>query len=290
MDKEEVKDNVGDELLDFFGDGKDKGEVEEKPAETKIETKEKVETKPEEKPAEKVPPVKTEKVVEKEPEDDLSGMSDAELRSLVRGLRTRVDDVHGKLVSAGVQIKPDQKVETEVDRKTEKEIEKKVEAEVINFMKDFNMDELIDNPESLNKLLVVVYNKAIQDAETRTVEKVLRSIPQLVVNYASRHVSMSELVREFYDKNQDLTSVKRTVATVANEVASENPDWDVSKVFEEAATRTRRLLGIQKRDRVNPSEKGKDPAFVSKQARARRGQIDTSQMNDLQKEIAETLT
>ena len=164
-DEQDKKDEVGAELGEFLDSGasddesgthdeKDDTKVEDKPTptdksvdtkvDTKVETKDdgKVDTKVDTKVA-----TKGTKTVAPEDElkDDLGGMSDKELRSLVRGLRTRVDEVHGKLVTAGVAIKPDQKVETTIDDKTEQKIEKKVEAEVINFMKDINMDEIMKN-------------------------------------------------------------------------------------------------------------------------------------------------
>ena len=307
-DEQKSKSEVGAELQDFLSSGTEEQESESGNRED-VKTEPKADTVDDSKPVATDKKVETETDVkveksaktdvkvdskvakeEEEEKDDLVGLSDKELRSLVRGLRTRVDEVHGKLVTAGVAIKPEQKADTTVDTKTEQKIEKKVEAEVINFMKDVNMDEIIDSPEALNKLLVGVYNKAIEAAETRAVEKVLRSIPQLVVNYASRHATMADLVRDFYNTNQDLVPVKRTVATVANEVAAEHPDWEVKAVFDEAAARTRKLLGIQKREVIKPAERGNSPAFVRKGGSRRAAGADSSSMNDLQKEIAETLT
>ena len=279
------------ELEDFF---KSKDQVPAEPAiATPVPTPAPVEPVAPVEPAAAAPVVPAEPP--EEPQDDLIGFSDAELRGLVRGLRSTVDNAHGRLVARDTIPAPDTTTTTtgQLEIKpvgvvpgatppTEKEV-----VTTLNFLKDINMDDVVDNADALNRVLVAVYNKATTDAESRAVEKVLRSIPQLVVNYASRHATMAETVREFYGKNPDLAPVRRTVAAVANEVASEHPDWAVSLVFDEAATRSRKLLGLKASSVVSPAG-GVTPAFVKPGASGRRKATDTG-LTAVQKEIAELI-
>jgi hypothetical protein len=52
---------------------------------------------------------------------------------------------------------------------------------------------------------------------------------------------------EFYTENKDLKSFKKAVAAVYEELASENPDWKLDKIFEETEKETRKRLELQKK-------------------------------------------
>lgn len=170
-----------------------------------------------------------------------------------------------------------------------------VAPEIPNFMGNMTLDDVLDDPEKFQQVMANVYQQASTVAEKQAVEKVLKSIPQLVVNYVSRHASMSNLVSDFYKENSDLVGVKRTVAAVANEIAAENPAWNVDKVFGETATRTRKVLGLAAKARAaeTPADpnaptlpKGK-PAFARQGSR---GAPPGPGMTGLVKEINELLT
>lgn len=111
----------------------------------------------------------------------------------------------------------------------------------------------IDHPEALlsspevfeagmSKIFQGMMNHAINVAK----ENVLRELPQTINHNVKNAVAVSRAVDAFYTDNQDLTGVKRTVASVANEVYAEHPDWDFMKVMIEAGERSRKLLGIHK--------------------------------------------
>jgi len=167
-----------------------------------------------------------------------------------------------------------------------------------NFFGDMTLDDVIDDPEKFTKVMTNVAAHASTVAEKQAVEKVLKSIPQLVVNYVTRHATMSNLVSDFYKENSDLVDAKRTVAAVANEVAAENPQWDVAKVFTESATRTRKVLGLAARAAppadpgapvppVPPVPPGKRPAFARQGSR---GAPPGPALEGLAKEIDELIT
>lgn len=120
------------------------------------------------------------------------------------------------------------------------------EEEQMDFLQGDTIDVLIDEDGKFNQVLNRVYQTAVQQAEAKVFEKVLTSIPDIIVGHLNRQTSIQAMVKEFYDQNPDLAGVKRTVAAVSNDVHAEHPDWDVKQVLEESAKRTRELLGIKK--------------------------------------------
>jgi len=132
-------------------------------------------------------------------------------------------------------------------------------TEPIDFVKDLDLDRVVESPEEFNALLNEVYNKAINVGSQQASERLLTAIPELVVNYVGRHSAMSKIVGDFYEANPDLTNAKKTVAAVANDVHAEHPDWKTEDVFKESAVRARKLLGMAERAGVVVEPVG-DPA------------------------------
>ena len=99
-------------------------------------------------------------------------------------------------------------------------------------------DGLFESPEKLIGLLNRVRESAV--------EQVLKSVPTLTANIVNQQTVLNRMVQDFYSENQDLAGVKPFVAVVANEIAARNPDWDVEKVFAEAATESRKRLNLKK--------------------------------------------
>lgn len=156
-------------------------------------------------------------------------------------------------------------------------------AEPLDFIKGRPLEQVIDNPETLNALL----NEVVSQAGTRNVdvvvEKILTSIPNIVAGQIVQQNNVNNMINDFYDKNEDLKGIKRTVAAFANEVHSENPGWEASKVFEEAGAKARKALGLRERA-TNPTRK---PAFV-KQRGSRKGA--EPELSGLAKEIDDLIT
>lgn len=164
----------------------------------------------------------------------------------------------------------------------------------LNFLGDQKLDEILDDPEKFNALLVAVHDKASDEGEKRGAEKLLRQIPELVSTYTSRHTTLAGLASDFYKKNRDLVGVKKTVAAVTSEIAAENPDLSVEKVFEMAAERTRKVLGLKGSAVVPPTpepnpnpEPAPNPAFVD--GKGGRKAKPSSGLKGLEKEIDDLL-
>jgi hypothetical protein len=152
-----------------------------------------------------------------------------------------------------------------------------------DFLADVDIDEVLTTTDGLNSLLNSVYNKAMSDASRLTAEQIMKSLPQVVTTYVQQHIAYRETVNDFYQNNPDLMGVKKTLARVANEVTAEKPELDLEGVFDEAATRTRKLLGLRKsvqenssnKETITTSDKKLKPAFARSKGRPTPGNLDS---------------
>jgi len=231
--------------------------------------------------------LKVDKVIEPEPEPDKDepdpddpgpepepdSTPEPEPTDAVEILEARnqklLDLLEGRTEGAPKEIVPDDSIEPDL-----KVADKVVEPEAMEFIKAEQLEELLENPAKFNEVLNKVSAQAVERGEKQTVEKILRSIPQIVATQVSNRIAVTRMVDKFYDDNKDLSHVKKTVGAVANEVHAENSDWAVEKVFKEAAVRTRKLLGLEEAA-LKKDDKKKDkepnPAFVKSGARRERG-------------------
>ena len=120
-------------------------------------------------------------------------------------------------------------------------------VEEIDFLAGEDPEKLAEDPVAFNRLLNKIYAKAVEQAIPLAAERTMLNVPSLVVQHVRQQSAMNKLVDDFYKTNTDLVPVKRSVGLISNEVHAENPDWTVEKVFTEAATRTRTLLGMPQR-------------------------------------------
>ena len=114
-----------------------------------------------------------------------------------------------------------------------------------NFMEGLDINDVLATSENLNTLLATVYNEAMTEASKLSAEQILQNLPNIMSTYVTQHLTMNKLVEDFYTSNPDLQPVKQTVATVANKIAAEHPEFTTEQVFEASATETRSLLRIK---------------------------------------------
>ena len=111
------------------------------------------------------------------------------------------------------------------------------EGQALEFVKDnAAFDEVMKSPENFNRLLTSVMNKSV--------ETVLRSVPQLVVRLADQQITTRSAINEFYTNNKDLIPSKPFVGVVANDLAAKHPDWDLPKLLGELSTEVRSRLKL----------------------------------------------
>ena len=117
-----------------------------------------------------------------------------------------------------------------------------VVATAETLLGDLDIDDVVSDP----KLFQQVLNKHADMVRNQVTEQVYRSIPSLVIQQIQQQTAIKEAVDQFYDQNPDLVVVKRTVGTIANEIAADDPSKSLEVVFDEAAIKTREILGLQK--------------------------------------------
>lgn len=163
--------------------------------------------------------------------------------------------------------------------------------EEIDFLgKDIDLDDLTRDSSVFNKMLNKVYKMGV-DASRKFQETTLRNIPEIVKSNVVIQATLKKKVNEFYDDNTDLKPFKKVVATVYEELASENPDWEMGKIFDETEKETRRRLELQKKAKTpgQGKEKHEKPKFPkTKSSRSGRQKPNTSplledidKMNDI---------
>ena len=131
-----------------------------------------------------------------------------------------------------------------------------------DYLGDVSIDDLLEDPTKFNAVLNNVAQSSQVAAQQQAVQQVLRSVPELVMGYITRHSAMNRMVDDFYQENSDLSNVKQTVAAVANDVHAKNPNLSVEEVFKQSAEQTRQLLGMKKAAQATVRTERKKPAFA----------------------------
>jgi len=154
----------------------------------------------------------------------------------------------------------------------------------MNFLENTTIDDILEDPTQFNSVLNNVVNRSSQTATQAAVQQVMRSVPELVMGYITRHTAMNKMVDDFYREHPDLADVKQTVAAVANDIHAKSPDLEVDEVFKQSAEQTRKLLGLKKE--ALKTTKPKKPAF----ARASSTRKSAPPVDPVQSEINDLLS
>jgi hypothetical protein len=220
--------------------------------------------------------------VDDEPVDD--GM--AALRTQNEALLERIEALSGQVIGGVMQPQVQQAAEPKEVQQAQAPAPQVAPAAIQNFLENVSIDDLLENPEKFNAVLNQVSQQSQQAATQGAVQQVLRSVPELVMGYITRHSAMNRMVDDFYLENADLANVKQTVAAVANDVHSKNPELGVEEVFKQSAEATRKLLGLQKQAKTVAKRKPLKPAF----AKAGGARKVAPQINGIQREINDLLS
>ena len=154
-----------------------------------------------------------------------------------------------------------------------------------NFLEGINdLDEVFSSTENFNKLLLAVHNNALEEASKLTAERILSNLPQIMSKYVTQHISMNRLVDEFYTANADLVPVKRTVTAVANEIATEHPEYTTQQVFDATASKTREILKLQQA----PPRTTTRPALIP--PKGSRIRMSAPVLSDIEKGVMDLIT
>lgn len=133
-----------------------------------------------------------------------------------------------------------------------------------NFLDGLDMDEVLATPENLNRLLLSVYNSAMEESSKLSAERILQNLPQIMSTYVTNHMTMAKMAEKFYADNADLASSSQTVAAVANKIAAEHPEYTAEQVFDASAVEARKILRIKAASSSSEQTRSKTrPAFVA---------------------------
>lgn len=133
-----------------------------------------------------------------------------------------------------------------------------------DFLEGMDLDEVLSSSENLNRLLLAVYNRGVNESMRRASDNVLGNVQELVSRYVRDQLSMSEMVKEFYDQNEDLRPLRRTVAAYAKEISRENPELKPQDVFAQTATKVRTALKLKK---ITPAPAAATRSFAPQRGR-----------------------
>ena len=222
----------------------DDGEVEEPEVPAEEET-------PEVPPVEEEPPVVEEEPpaeeppTEEPPEELPVEEPPVEEEPAVETPPSEIEDLKNQIRELKALVKP-----KEVTPPVEEPSDEPLPIDEHNFLGDLDLDELTRDPDQFNKLLNKVFVKGVETArlEVKTgSEGVLRSIPDIVKNNIQVVTAMKKASDEFYTANADLKPFKKVVATVFEELASDNPDKSYKDLLTEVETETRKRLELHKK-------------------------------------------
>jgi hypothetical protein len=169
----------------------------------------------------------------------------------------------------------------EEEKKESQEPEVQVTWTDANYIdEDFDFNTL--TPEKFNAILNQVAKSAAENGARTAVAKSLLALPEAVKHTVKVHSDITTAVNKFYKDNSDLKEFSKVVATVAQEIASENPELTLDELFAKAGDVTRGRLNIAKKAKA---AQNKAPAVNVGGQQIRKG----AQVSGLEKEIGELL-
>lgn len=199
---------------------------------------------------------------------------------LVMDLRRRIEELEGER----------KKKEEEAPKPTKPPpTESPLSFDEVAFLGDYDSEDLLRDPNLLNKLANEIYQRSVTDARRILGESVLRSIPDLVKNNVTILAGLKEAADEFYARNEDLRPFKRTLAAVFEEVSSDNPGMKFDKLMDKVETVAREKLGLYKKaaDKTEPRSEGVDnsPKLHGKRGGGKRQLPQNKKPNSILSEI-----
>lgn len=120
-------------------------------------------------------------------------------------------------------------------------------VEEVDFLgADVDLDELTRDAKVFNTLLNKVHKAGIESGR-KFQETTLRNIPDIVKANVTIQATLKKKVEDFYDANKDLQSFNKVVSAVYEELAAENPDWNIDRIFKETEAEARKRLELHRK-------------------------------------------
>ena len=152
---------------------------------------------------------------------------------------------------------------------------------VIDFVDDKGFEEVVSSKDKMNQMLTKVYNMAVQNTYKNT--------PKMVDNMIRQRTYLNDKVDVFYKENDDLLPYRQFVGFIANEVSSQNPDWDLDKVFVTTAGQVRQRLGLKAKVIDKATQAKTKPAFAQAKKSNSRDSADKPNLSEMEEQIQDLL-
>ena len=186
--------------------------------------------------------------------------------------------------------KQNQILKQQLQETPQQQEEQKVEPTPLSdeFLKDYNFEEIQDDPEKFKQFILDVANHVKKNTE----ESIFKNLPQTVNSLAGQQIELRQTAQRFYDQNPELAEVRPFVAKITNQVASEHPDWGIEKVLAETAKRSYKALGLEKTAKTQQQTSGKKrkPGLADAKGGSKRRNKSGEELSELEKEIQDILT
>jgi len=124
-----------------------------------------------------------------------------------------------------------------------------------DFIEDEDIDELITDKKSLNKLLNKVFLKGVELTRREAAEairKFTKQLPSAVHANLYTIETTRKAAEQFYSDNPDLSSHKPKVRETFDELVNQHPDWTYDKLLKETEVIVRKKHNLKKQ----PSDGG----------------------------------
>lgn len=179
----------------------------------------------------------------------------AELRAQIKRQQETIDELSSKITAP----------------KEEPTVEETTEAlDEFNLTED-EFEEIRNDPAAFVKFFRERENKLRRIIREEASTNTVKSLPTIVMRQVQYAANLNKAVNEFWEKNQDLMPVRKTVGVVTQDVIAEHPDYTIDKVFDEAGKRVRQMLGMKGKVQTNQKKKVITPAFAKTKAGGDRG-------------------
>ena len=172
-------------------------------------------------------------------------------------------DVEAKEKEALNKINVDREIKEKAEEKERLRLEEEkkkngpLKLEDQDFIGDQDIEDIIRDKDTFNKLLNSVYTKGVNDSKKISTEDILSSIPDIVKHNLNLLTSLKEISDKFYNDNKDLVPFKRVVAAVFEDIAAQNPDKKYTELMNLVAPEARKRLDLHKQVmRKEKNEKG----------------------------------
>ena len=172
-------------------------------------------------------------------------------------------DIEDKEKAALSKINADREVKEKAEEKERLRLEKEkkknepLKLEDQDFIGDQDIEDIIHDKDTFNKLLNSVYTKGVNDSKKISTEDILSSIPDIVKHNLNLLTLLKETSDKFYNDNKDLVPFKRVVAAVFEDIVAQNPDKKYTELMNLVAPEARKRLDLHKQVvRKEKNEKG----------------------------------